>query len=82
MNQENESDQKETENFCRNIHALRLARNLTKQEMASLLGIGTVSLSKIEAGILPKRLSYAILLRLHGYFSILPSEIFSDVFAP
>lgn len=63
--------------FGENIRKLRYRENLSKQKMAKKLGIGVQSLSLIESGILPKRLSVCILYRIYKEFNITPSGIFS-----
>ena len=47
--------------LCKNIKILREKNKLSKKEMAKRLGIGVIALSKLESGILPKRLSVKIL---------------------
>ena len=53
-----------------NILCLRRTNNLTKKEMAKILGIGIASLNKIEQGILPPRLSVTILFKIQAHFGI------------
>ena len=65
--------------FGENIRKLRYRENLSKQKMAKRLGIGVQSLSLIESGILPKRLSACILYRIYQEFNITPSGIFSPI---
>ncbi len=56
--------------FCNNVRMLRMEHHLTKKEMARIMGIGVQSLSKIENGILPPRMSGNVLFRLHRYFGV------------
>ncbi len=64
------------ENFCANIKNLRIEKNLTKKEMAKLLGIGVHSLLMIEGGNLPPRLDCMVLYHIHQHFGIKPAELF------
>jgi len=61
---------KDVENFCKNIKLIRETHNLSKKKMAECCGISVYSLNKIEQGILPPRLSYKVLVRLHNNFGI------------
>lgn len=65
--------------FCKNIRALRKYYNLSKEKMARLLGISVTSLTKIENGKVPDRLSCNILVRIYNIFGIKMSEIFTDI---
>ena len=64
-------------NFCENMKALRHAHRLSKRAMAKRLEIGGGSLTTIEKGTIPPRLSCDILLRVYREFGILPSELIS-----
>ena len=44
--------------------------------MAKVLGIGTKTLTEIENGILPPRLSCDILIKVYEVFHILPNMMF------
>ena len=65
--------------FCENIKAIRKQKSLSKKEMAKRLGIGVKSLDSIENGIVPPRLSSAILFKIYYEFGFTPSEIFSNI---
>lgn len=65
------------ENFSKNVKAIRAKNNISKKEMAKILGIGIGSLSKIENGILPPKLEANILIKIYYKFGILPSKLFS-----
>ena len=52
-------------------------KSTVAKAVAKKLGIGVQSLSLIENGILPKRLSVCILYRIYKEFNITPSGIFS-----
>ena len=56
--------------LCKNIKILREKNKLSKKEMAKCLGIGVIALSKLESGILPKRLSVKILFLIERDFGI------------
>ena len=60
-----------------NLTRLRKQNDLTKTEMANALHISTVTLNKIENGIMPKRLGANILIRASRYFSIPIEQLFS-----
>ena len=62
--------------FFENIRYLRKKHRLTQKQMAEILGIGIKSLSLIERGILPPRLSGAVLLRAEEYFKIPLKDMF------
>ena len=61
--------------FCQNIAWLRQHHNLTQEEMAHRLGIGVKRLRSIEKGVMPRRLSADILVRIADEFDILPSDV-------
>ena len=63
--------------FSKNMKDIRAKNNISKKEMAKILGIGVGSLSKIESGILPPKLEANILIKIYHKFGILPSELFS-----
>ncbi|MBQ3023661.1 MAG: helix-turn-helix transcriptional regulator [Clostridia bacterium] len=65
--------------FCKNVKILRLKNNLTQMEMAHICGIGVKSLSSIEKGIIPPRLSVSILVSISNYFRISPYDMFDKV---
>lgn len=63
--------------FC-NIAGLRRYYGYSKKYMATLLGIGVKTLDKIEAGVVPPRLSAEILVSLYRHFHILPAALLSQ----
>ena len=63
--------------FCENIKKIRKKENLSKTEMSKLLGINTRTLSLIENGIIPPKLSSRIIFNIHHHFGILPQDMFS-----
>ena len=69
----------EIEIFCKNVKLLRENNHLTKKEMAKICNIGTKSLSMLEKGILPERLSASILFSLHEHFNIPLKDLFIPI---
>ena len=64
--------------FCENIKRIRIARRLSKKEMAKALMISVKSLTLIEKGILPKRLTTEVFVCIQKEFSIPPCKLFSE----
>ena len=62
--------------FSQHVQRIRREQNLTQREMADRLGIGVRTLSMIESGILPPRLSCEILFRIENQFGIHPKDLF------
>ena len=62
--------------FCKNMTKLRKKYNLTQKEMAKICGIGVKSISLIEKGILPPRLSAEIIFTVANYFNVSPKDMF------
>ncbi len=69
-------------NFCENVRKLRKINRLSKSEMAKLLRIGVKSLSKIESGVIPKRLKCEVLVRIKSVFGISYTDIFLEMPEP
>lgn len=65
--------------FLDNIAWLRKKHNLSKKDMAALLQIGVGSLTKIEKGELPLRLSTEVLFRVSNIFHVAPKDLFSPL---
>lgn len=59
----------------RNLFLLRVKHRLNQKEMALILGIGLLSLRKLEKGIIPPRLTVEMLYRIHDHFGITPSNL-------
>ena len=57
------------------IKRIRAEQKISQKEMAHILGTGVGTLSKIEHGILPSRLSCEILFRIQDQFGIQPKEL-------
>lgn len=66
----------EWENFSQNIRRTREKDGLSKARMAKILGVSPRTLAKLEAGILPPRVSVDIVFRLAGYCGKNPCEVF------
>ena len=60
----------------RNIFLLRVKHRLNQRQMASILGIGVSSLSKLEKGVLPPRMTVEPLFRIQDHFGVSPSDLF------
>ena len=63
--------------FCENIKYLRKKHNLSKAEMAKRLNVGIGSITSIENGILPPRLSTRVLITIEESFNVSASKILS-----
>ncbi len=70
------NNKKDLQIFCENIKTIREKTKLSQEEMAKKLGISRYSLSKIERGEIPPKLSCEILFTIHDEFGIAPSEMF------
>lgn len=66
--------------FCQNVKLLREVCGLSKKEMAKICGIGVNSLSKIESGVLPPKLSCVMVINLADYFKLNADIFFSKSF--
>ena len=62
--------------FMENVAFLRRQNKLTKKKMCEILGIGILSLNKIEKGQLPKRITVEVIFKIKKYFGINASELF------
>ena len=65
--------------LCKNVSFLRRKHALSKKVMAQKLGIGVHSLSLIENGVLPKRLTADVLIEIFYAFGITPERILSEL---
>lgn len=61
--------------FCTNLVRLRKHHQLTKKAMAKILNISLYSLNRLEAGIIPPRVTVGILYAIWNHFKRLPSEM-------
>jgi transcriptional regulator with XRE-family HTH domain len=64
--------------FCENFKKLREKEKLYKRKMAKILGIGVSSITLIENGTVPKRLSFKVMLEIYNNFGITPQEMISE----
>ena len=65
--------------LCQNIKDLREFYGISKKSMSKLLGISTKSLTILENGYIPKRMSVNIIIRICNIFNIMPSFILKDL---
>lgn len=75
-----EEIKKEKTTFCENVKLLREVCGLSKEEMIKICGIGINSLSKIESGVLPPKLSCVMIINLADYFKLNADMLFSVSF--
>lgn len=61
--------------LCDNVRILRRRAGLTQKEMAKRLGVGVGSISMLEKGVVPKRLSCEVLFRLALEFGASPNDL-------
>ena len=66
--------------FCENVRLLRKREGLTQKEMAERLKVSVRSISMIENGIVPKRLSCDILFKIHFEFGIDPTDLLKNAY--
>lgn len=75
----NPNNEKQIQILCENIAFLRKENHLSKKEMATILGIGVQSLTKLENGELPPRLRVDIIFHIYDRFGILPQALVSQL---
>lgn len=63
--------------FAGQVKRIRKESGVSQKEMAVLLGIGIPTLSKIERGVLPPRLSCSVIFRIQQQFGIHPKDLFA-----
>lgn len=68
----------ETKIFCENIKKLRKENGLSQKEMAQKLDISVKSLSTLEKGTIPSRLSVSIIIKIYKIFGIKPAQMFAE----
>ncbi len=61
--------------LCDNIRLLRERAGLTQKEMAKRLGVSIRSISMLEKGSVPKRLSCEVIFRLALEFEASPTDL-------
>ena len=64
--------------LAHNLLWLRKRRGCTQRTMAKLLGIGVVTLRRLEHGELSPRLGVDFLFEIHRHFGIYPSSMLSN----
>lgn len=62
--------------FCNNIKYLRKKYNFSKTQMAKKLGVTIKTLTVIENGTIPTKMSCKVLENIHINFDIPPTGIF------
>ena len=65
--------------LAEHMKQIRKEEGLTQKEMAAKLGIGIATLSKLERGIIPPRLSCSVLFRVQKHFGVHPKDLFAPV---
>jgi len=78
MTQTDEIRRTETENFTCNITWLRRVHGYSKKQMALRLGIGIKSLTTLENGTIPPKLSANIFLTIYDTFGIHPEALLNQ----
>ena len=56
--------------LCQNIGYLRKKNNLSRTQMAKIMGVTIKTLDSIERGVIPQRTNINLLYNLHRYFDI------------
>ncbi len=69
----------ELKNLCDNVVFLRQKNKLSKRFMAQKLHISIKTLTHIENGVIPKRLSVEFLFRIYDEFHISPKDMVSTL---
>jgi len=62
--------------FCQKVKTIRKENNLSKKEMAQIMGISVYALTIIEGGDLPDEVDVSVLLKIHEHFGVAPSSMF------
>ena len=65
--------------LCQNIKDLREFYGISKKSMSKLLGISTKSLTILENGYIPKRMSVNIIIHICNIFNVMPSFMLKDL---
>ena len=71
----NISVETELSNLLYNIKYLRVKNEMSKKEMAGIMGIGIAALDRIEEGQATKKLGGRAVLGLSEHFNVLPSVL-------
>ena len=64
--------------FCNNLKCLRRTKGLSKKEMSQILNISEKSISMLESGIIPQRLSASVIFRIGKAWGIAPEYMFVE----
>lgn len=65
--------------FCDNVKKLREINKLSKKEMAKRLHITVKSLSILEQGIIPPRMSLKVAISISKEFGLLLKDVFEEI---
>ena len=65
--------------FCNNVKKLREINKLSKKEMAKRLHISVRSLSMLEQGIIPPRMSLQVAIEISKEFGMLLGDVFRAI---
>jgi transcriptional regulator with XRE-family HTH domain len=65
--------------FCENIKRIREENHLSHAEMGKRLRVGKDTVITLESGVIPSRLSCAILFRIQEEFGIHPKDMFAPM---
>lgn len=66
----------ELKTFCGNVKLIREKLGFSKEKMAKIAGISVKSLSAIENGTVPKRLSVKMLINIYNNLGVHPTFFF------
>ncbi len=68
--------------LCKNIKELREFYGISKKSMSKLLGISIKSLTNLENGYIPQRMSVDVIIHICNIFNIMPSFILKELKNP
>lgn len=71
--------EKEILNFCNNIYCLRKNNHFSKAEMCRRIKVSIKTLSLLENGIIPPKISCEIIFNVSKEFNIKPKELFEPM---
>ena len=71
-------NENQIKNLCHNIRYLRESHNLSKKQIAKILGIGIKSLTLIESEIMPLSVNCSILYNIKIHFKIPIPQLFEE----
>ena len=64
------NNERQLATFCKNVTYLREKKQLTKKQMANIMGVNVNTLNSIENGVVPSKLSSRVLINLYNHFHI------------